>query len=108
RIGIVDGPYLLLRFIDKNRGRTPLDALLRALRARPGVLGAAHRVGDPAVEGLGIGRAGRHGAETDNRQGYRCNAFHLKPPGKKMRTLTASNHAPQKARTTSGFQITVR
>src|ERR1035437_5387497 len=82
RVRVVDGPHRLLGLVHEYRCRTHfLDALLHAGRTRPGVLGAAHRVGDPAVDFGRVGGAGRDRgqAKTSYQQGYYT--LHEKPPG---------------------------
>jgi len=76
-IGVVDLPDGLFLFIDKHRLRAALDSLFDAGCTRAGVLGAAHGVGDPAIDGGGVGCTGRNCRKGNNDDEQSDDAFQV-------------------------------
>src|SRR5271168_4337989 len=77
---IVDCPDLLLGLVDKDRLLAALDTLLGAGRARSSVLGAAHGVGNIAINLGGIRGKGRNGSKGQERKSnYRSTLHEFSP-----------------------------
>ena len=76
RIGIVNGPHMLLG-IDEDRLHAMLDAGPDALRAAARMFRAAHGIRDPAFSGSGAGCKHSHAGESQECRQQGKSTFHV-------------------------------